>query len=181
MKNLNVFSVTKVSLLWIWETLWISFQTCFLITDFERGICWKASFYINSSYKSWLHQLLWNWSKLGPYAFVSAITFKALLQEFDNAVLNKENYIQGKLNEKEKVISGQKMEIERLEKKNKTLEYKVGFGIIMDVYARHLTLVFDLAILLYGTCSCCFPLGVITWLFTNLHPIPHRGTVSERQ
>jgi len=71
-----------------------------------------------------------------------------LLQEFDNAVLNKENYIQGKLNEKEKVISGQKLEIkekvisgqkleiERLEKKNKTLEYKVGFGVfIMDVYS----------------------------------------------
>ncbi|XP_037358713.1 kinesin-like protein KIF23 isoform X3 [Talpa occidentalis] len=54
-----------------------------------------------------------------------AITFKALLQEFDNAVLNKENYVQGKLNEKEKVISGQKLEIERLEKKNKTLEYKI--------------------------------------------------------
>ncbi|XP_058912040.1 kinesin-like protein KIF23 isoform X3 [Kogia breviceps] len=54
-----------------------------------------------------------------------SITFKGLLQEFDNAVLNKENYIQGKLNEKEKVISGQKSEIERLEKKNKTLEYKV--------------------------------------------------------
>ncbi|XP_047389833.1 kinesin-like protein KIF23 isoform X3 [Sciurus carolinensis] len=52
-------------------------------------------------------------------------TFKTLLQEFDNAVLNKENYIQGKLNEKEKVISGQKLEIERLEKKNKTLEYKI--------------------------------------------------------
>ncbi|XP_074248839.1 kinesin-like protein KIF23 isoform X3 [Saimiri boliviensis] len=51
-------------------------------------------------------------------------TFKALLQEFDNAVLNKENYIQGKLSEKEKMISGQKLEIERLEKKNKTLEYK---------------------------------------------------------
>ena len=48
-----------------------------------------------------------------------------MLQEFDNAVLNKENYIQGKLNEKEKVISGQKLEIEQLEKKNKTLEYKV--------------------------------------------------------
>lgn len=29
------------------------------------------------------------------------------------------------------------MEIEQQEKKNKTLEYKVGFGIIMDVYARH--------------------------------------------
>ncbi|XP_008539789.1 kinesin-like protein KIF23 isoform X3 [Equus asinus] len=54
-----------------------------------------------------------------------SITFKALLQEFDNTVLNKENYIQGKLNEKEKVISGQKLEIERLEKKNKTLEYKI--------------------------------------------------------
>ncbi|XP_041591299.1 kinesin-like protein KIF23 isoform X8 [Vulpes lagopus] len=54
-----------------------------------------------------------------------SITFKALLQEFDSAVLNKENYIQGKLNEKEKVITGQKLEIERLEKKNKTLEYKI--------------------------------------------------------
>ncbi|XP_010592015.1 kinesin-like protein KIF23 isoform X4 [Loxodonta africana] len=54
-----------------------------------------------------------------------SVTFKALLQEFDNAVLNKENYIQGKLNEKEKVISGQKLELERLEKKNKTLEYKI--------------------------------------------------------
>ncbi|XP_066200436.1 kinesin-like protein KIF23 isoform X3 [Saccopteryx leptura] len=54
-----------------------------------------------------------------------AMTFKVLLQEFDNGVVNKENYIQGKLNEKEKVISGQKLEIERLEKKNKTLEYKI--------------------------------------------------------
>ncbi|XP_008014278.2 kinesin-like protein KIF23 isoform X5 [Chlorocebus sabaeus] len=51
--------------------------------------------------------------------------FKALLQEFDNAVLSKENHMQGKLNEKEKMISGQKLEIERLEKKNKTLEYKI--------------------------------------------------------
>lgn len=75
-------------------------------------------------------------------AFVSAITFKALLQEFDNTVLNKENYIQGKLNEKEKVISGQKLEIERLEKKNKTLEYKVCFGVIIgDVQAGRLALV----------------------------------------
>ncbi|XP_016001248.1 kinesin-like protein KIF23 isoform X5 [Rousettus aegyptiacus] len=58
-----------------------------------------------------------------------SVTFKAMLQEFDNGVLNKENYIQGKLNEKEKVISGQKLEIERLEKKNKTLEYKSAFQI----------------------------------------------------
>ncbi|XP_016053569.1 PREDICTED: kinesin-like protein KIF23 isoform X2 [Miniopterus natalensis] len=54
-----------------------------------------------------------------------SFTFKAMLQEFDKGLLNKENSIQGKLNEKEKVISGQKLEIERLEKKTKTLEYKI--------------------------------------------------------
>ncbi|XP_040825310.1 kinesin-like protein KIF23 isoform X2 [Ochotona curzoniae] len=54
-----------------------------------------------------------------------ANSFKALLQECSTAVLNKENYIHGKLNDQEKVISGQKLEIERLEKKNKTLEYKI--------------------------------------------------------
>ncbi|KAM6149564.1 kinesin-like protein KIF23 [Erethizon dorsatum] len=54
-----------------------------------------------------------------------ANAFSALLQEFENAIRNKENYSQGKLNEKEKLISGQKLEIERLEKKNKTLEHKV--------------------------------------------------------
>ncbi|XP_059124030.1 kinesin-like protein KIF23 isoform X4 [Peromyscus eremicus] len=53
------------------------------------------------------------------------MTFKALLKEFDNSLSNKENYTQEKLNEKEKLISGQKSEIERLEKKNKTLEYKI--------------------------------------------------------
>ncbi|XP_031202173.1 kinesin-like protein KIF23 isoform X4 [Mastomys coucha] len=53
------------------------------------------------------------------------VAFKALLKEFDNSLSNKENYIQEKLNEKEKLISGQKSEIERLEKKNKTLEYKI--------------------------------------------------------
>ncbi|XP_029337918.1 kinesin-like protein KIF23 isoform X4 [Mus caroli] len=53
------------------------------------------------------------------------LAFKALLKEFDNSLSNKENYVQEKLNEKEKLISGQKLEIERLEKKNKTLEYKI--------------------------------------------------------
>ncbi|XP_021495631.1 kinesin-like protein KIF23 isoform X4 [Meriones unguiculatus] len=53
------------------------------------------------------------------------MTFKALLKELDSSLSNKENYIQEKLNEKEKLISGQKSEIERLEKKNKTLEYKI--------------------------------------------------------
>uniref|UniRef100_A0A8V5HA75 Kinesin-like protein n=1 Tax=Melopsittacus undulatus TaxID=13146 RepID=A0A8V5HA75_MELUD len=51
--------------------------------------------------------------------------FKTVLQEFDSSVASKENYIQGKLSEKEKTIAGQKMELERLEKKIKTLEYKI--------------------------------------------------------
>nr|XP_012996924.1 kinesin-like protein KIF23 isoform X3 [Cavia porcellus] len=54
-----------------------------------------------------------------------ANAFSALLQEFENAVRNKENYSQGQLSEKERLISGQNLEIERLEKKNKTLEHKV--------------------------------------------------------
>ncbi|XP_052044071.1 kinesin-like protein KIF23 isoform X3 [Apodemus sylvaticus] len=53
------------------------------------------------------------------------VAFKASLKEFDSSLSNKENYIQEKLNEKDKLISGQKSEIERLEKKNKTLEYKI--------------------------------------------------------
>ncbi|ERE74597.1 kinesin family member 23 [Cricetulus griseus] len=59
------------------------------------------------------------------YCDFRGMTFKALLKEFDSSLSNKENYIQEKLNEKEKLISGQKSEIERLEKKNKTLEYKL--------------------------------------------------------
>lgn len=50
-----------------------------------------------------------------------------MLQDFDSSIVSKENYIQGKLSEKEKTIAGQKMELERLEKKIKTLEYKVSF------------------------------------------------------
>uniref|UniRef100_A0A8B9PCN3 Kinesin-like protein n=1 Tax=Apteryx owenii TaxID=8824 RepID=A0A8B9PCN3_APTOW len=55
----------------------------------------------------------------------NVLTFKTMLQEFDSSVVSKENYIQGKLSEKEKIIAGQKMELERLEKKTKTLEYKI--------------------------------------------------------
>ncbi|KAM9532600.1 kinesin-like protein KIF23 isoform 6-T6 [Guaruba guarouba] len=52
-------------------------------------------------------------------------SFKTALQEFHSSVASKENCIQAKLSEKEKTISGQKMELERLEKKIKTLEYKI--------------------------------------------------------
>ncbi|XP_019333376.2 kinesin-like protein KIF23 isoform X9 [Alligator mississippiensis] len=55
----------------------------------------------------------------------NALAFKSMLQEFDTKMVSKENFAQGKLAEKEKAIAGQKMEIERLEKKNKTLEYKI--------------------------------------------------------
>ncbi|XP_063203108.1 kinesin-like protein KIF23 isoform X5 [Chroicocephalus ridibundus] len=55
----------------------------------------------------------------------AVLTFKTVLQEFDCSVASKENYIKGRLSEKEKTIAGQKTEIERLEKKIKTLEYKI--------------------------------------------------------
>ncbi|XP_030811427.1 kinesin-like protein KIF23 isoform X3 [Camarhynchus parvulus] len=55
----------------------------------------------------------------------NVLAFKTMLQEFDSSVASKENYIQGKLAEKEKTITGQKTELERLEKKIKTLEYKI--------------------------------------------------------
>ncbi|XP_068882159.1 kinesin-like protein KIF23 isoform X4 [Aphelocoma coerulescens] len=55
----------------------------------------------------------------------NVLTFKTMLQEFDSSVASKENYIQGKLAEKEKTITGQRTELERLEKKIKTLEYKI--------------------------------------------------------
>ncbi|KAM7102467.1 kinesin-like protein KIF23 isoform X5 [Mycteria americana] len=55
----------------------------------------------------------------------NVLAFKTMLQDFDSSVVSKENYIQGKLSEKEKTIAGQKMELERLEKKIKTLEYKI--------------------------------------------------------
>ncbi|NXX73757.1 KIF23 protein, partial [Urocolius indicus] len=55
----------------------------------------------------------------------NVLAFKTMLQDFDSGVISKENYVQGKLSEKEKTISTQKMELERLEKKIKTLEYKI--------------------------------------------------------
>ncbi|XP_015494860.1 kinesin-like protein KIF23 isoform X6 [Parus major] len=55
----------------------------------------------------------------------NVLAFKTMLQEFDSSVASKENYIQGKLAEKEKTITGQRTEMERLEKKIKTLEYKM--------------------------------------------------------
>ncbi|XP_069079036.1 kinesin-like protein KIF23 isoform X6 [Pleurodeles waltl] len=51
--------------------------------------------------------------------------FKASLQDFDGTSAAKENFTQIKLNEKDKLITSIKSDCERLEKKNKTLEYKI--------------------------------------------------------
>ncbi|POI34633.1 hypothetical protein CIB84_001615 [Bambusicola thoracicus] len=56
---------------------------------------------------------------------LAVLTFKTILRELDSSVMSKENHFQGKLSEKEKIITGQKTELERLEKKIKTLEYKI--------------------------------------------------------
>lgn len=58
----------------------------------------------------------------------TANTVKSMLQQFDSQLSAKDYFLhdqQSKLNEKDKVILSQKTEIERLEKKSKTLEYKV--------------------------------------------------------
>uniref|UniRef100_A0A670ZHM7 Kinesin-like protein n=1 Tax=Pseudonaja textilis TaxID=8673 RepID=A0A670ZHM7_PSETE len=48
-----------------------------------------------------------------------------MLQELDASIVSKENFAQVKIAERDKIITGQKTEIERLEKKAKTLEYKI--------------------------------------------------------
>lgn len=58
----------------------------------------------------------------------AANTLKTMLQQFDSQINAKETFLhdqRAKLGEKDKVILNQKSEIERLEKKSKTLEYKV--------------------------------------------------------
>ncbi|OXB62837.1 hypothetical protein ASZ78_008055 [Callipepla squamata] len=63
--------------------------------------------------------------KLSEEFAKNVLSFKTVLRELDSSVTSKENYVQGKLSEKEKIIAGQKTELERLEKKIKTLEYKI--------------------------------------------------------
>uniref|UniRef100_A0A8D0HBB0 Kinesin-like protein KIF23 n=1 Tax=Sphenodon punctatus TaxID=8508 RepID=A0A8D0HBB0_SPHPU len=55
----------------------------------------------------------------------NVLAFKNMLQEFDGSMVSRENYNQVKMSEKDKVIAGQRAELERLEKKAKTLEYKI--------------------------------------------------------
>lgn len=60
---------------------------------------------------------------------ISANMIKSVLQELDTGLISKDNFIQeqnGKLLEKDRIIQGNKAEIERLEKKSKMQEHKVG-------------------------------------------------------
>ncbi|XP_075063644.1 kinesin-like protein KIF23 isoform X9 [Mixophyes fleayi] len=55
----------------------------------------------------------------------SATSFRATLQDLNGVVSAKETIAQGRMSEKERTIMSQKSEIERMEKKIKTLEYKI--------------------------------------------------------
>ncbi|XP_034291468.1 kinesin-like protein KIF23 isoform X4 [Pantherophis guttatus] len=55
----------------------------------------------------------------------NVLCVKNMLQELDASIVSKENFAQVKIAEREKIITGQKTEIERLEKKARTLEYKI--------------------------------------------------------
>lgn len=63
-----------------------------------------------------------------PACCPTANTLRSMLQQLDGQLNAKETFLhdqRSKLGEKEKLIGSQKSEIERLEKKSKTLEYKV--------------------------------------------------------
>ncbi|MEE6503499.1 hypothetical protein FKM82_004841 [Ascaphus truei] len=55
----------------------------------------------------------------------NASSFRSMLQDFDGMFTAKENFAQGRMTEKDRMIVSQKSEVERLEKKVKTLEYKI--------------------------------------------------------
>ena len=79
----------------------------------------------------------------------TANTLKSMLQDFNSHVSAKENFIhnqQGKLGEKDKVISSQKTELERLENKSKMLEYKVCYCIYYQIGHRKRKSTFLLAV-----------------------------------
>lgn len=59
---------------------------------------------------------------------ILANMMKSMLQELDNNLLSKDNFIHeqtAKLVEKDKIIQNNKAEIERIEKKNRAQEHKV--------------------------------------------------------
>lgn len=69
----------------------------------------------------------------------SANTLSSKLQQLDGQLNAKETILheqRSKMGEKEKVITNQRTEIERLEKKSKTLEYKVRYHLNYKTYSN---------------------------------------------
>lgn len=69
----------------------------------------------------------------------SANTLSSKLQQLDGQLNAKETILheqRSKMGEKEKVITNQRTEIERLEKKSKTLEYKVCYHLNYKTYSN---------------------------------------------
>lgn len=68
-----------------------------------------------------------------------------MLQQLDGQINAKESFLydqRNKLSEKDKVISTQRSELERLEKKSKTLEYKVQFCFTFFFFFLHFRCLF---------------------------------------
>lgn len=66
---------------------------------------------------------------------------KSMLQQFDSQLGAKETFIhdqRSKLSEKDKVILNQRTEMDRLEKKTKTLEYKVSPSLLAHLFCNFL-------------------------------------------
>lgn len=113
-------------------------------------------------------KFLSKWLKTCISSSPTANTLKSMLQQFDSQLSSKEIFLhdqRSKLSEKEKVIIGQKTEIERLEKKSKTLEYKVLTHFTHSpslhfVYHTYIMLIkvriceFTVCLLLFRSISC---------------------------
>lgn len=117
----------------------IIFRTALFIADFRTWFGMETYpvelimnlFYCllerNMAQCAWIFQATW-WKAYNIVFSATADTLKSMVQQFDSQLNSKETFLhdqRSRLNEKDKVIINQKTEIERLEKKSKTLEYKV--------------------------------------------------------
>lgn len=74
-----------------------------------------------------------SWKDSYIFFSVAVSSAKRMLQELDANTVSREKNAELKIAERDKVIAGHKVEVERLEKKAKTLEYKVC---VLDVAFR---------------------------------------------
>lgn len=93
----------------------------------ESGVCVCFFFFL-----SFLEIIICKYRSVRKVPLSTAVSFRAMLQELNGVVAAKENIAQGRMSEKERTIVSQKSEIERLEKKIKTLEYKVSMQLFSN-------------------------------------------------